>query len=287
MSILHGTGLTSDHHNFFVDLMKNGGYISGGFARIVGRCLFQKQEILPFHDDPTHRITRYLYCHGQPTPTLKAEHSAVWKSGAGDVDFWFHTAEQAASSIQILNRHIAVTKVPPQRIGPSPASWAHEILWNRIIIQMIHKVHGNPCMLLDNFDLHNAACYLDASGFHYTKDWYKYESKNELGINKIDSYSILWRVNKWCEKHRLKLSKHSEEMYVEAMTKLYEKFSTDPEFKRYGETVTPKKFKHVTAPRVGQLTPSNMLLASMMYDSYDRNSLFKQMVSNIARTCQV
>lgn len=284
MSILPRTGLTDDHRGFFMELMKNGAYISGGFARVVGRCLFQKQEILPFDDDPTHRIARYLYCHGQPTVTPKDEYSSVWKSGVGDVDFWFRTSEQAARSLQLLNRHAMTSKVPPQWIGSSPAAWAHEILWNRIIIQMIHKVHGAPQDLLSSFDLHNAMCYLDESGFHYTKDWFRYESRNELGINKIDSYSILWRVNKWCDKHRLTLSQNSEEVYVDAMTQLHEKISKDPEFKRYGEAVTSRKFKNVTVSRVGHMTPSNMLLASMMYDSYDRNNLFKQMVSSLAQT---
>lgn len=285
MSVLHRTGLTADHLGLFMELMKNGAYISGGFARIVGRCLFQKQEILPFDDEPTYRVSRYLYCHRQPTAiTPKGEYSATWKSGAGDIDFWFRTAEQATHSLQLLNRYCAASKVPPQWIGSSPASWAHEILWNRIIIQMIHKIYGAPQDLLSNFDLHNAMCYLDESGFHYTKDWFRYESRNELGINKIDSCSILWRVNKWCSKHHLTLSKKSEEAYIEAMTQLHEKVSKDPEFKRYGEVVTSRNFKSVTASHVQRMTASNMLLASMMYDSYDRNNLFKQMVSNLAQT---
>jgi hypothetical protein len=266
------------------DAVTSGGYVAGGFARIFAYALLTEElgviDPQPLHQDVVHvnksnrdawqDIKKYLGDGYEVDPTQKrwvgsVEKMRLWKAGVGDIDVFFLDSSAASKSIDMLaSRKLTWS-------GHTIAGYGFEcVVDKRNILQFITKVTGSPEAVLSTFDITNAMVYLDADGLHYTDEWLELETHNQLGINKSDRPNLLWRINKWANKHSYsKLRPGDEDKYVDALLSAYQKAkSAGIEWKMWDRKVTSQAVANMGWKFKDWLPPAELLKASLLFDSY-------------------
>jgi len=267
-------------------VFSRGGYVSGGSAAIVGRWLFSELSYgtLPEegprfkNDDPQNRVEEYLILPSFRIPKDAEDRlkNRFWKSGAGDIDFYFKNDSDASDVIQFLNMEVKRYKVSnlyPSGDAPTLAGWGREYYFGNALVQAITKITGDPCQILESFDIVNAQCYLDKSGFYYTNRWLDCEKRGELEIFRGDKDNLLWRVSKWAVRHNLRVTSDSQKILSHAAVNLAEKIQLGDGPVMWNRPVDMKHLRGKVKELIWRWDASNILLASLILDSYDQLDL--------------
>ena len=267
-------------------VLARGGYISGGSARVIGRWLFSElawgtlPDGEPRHknDDPLNRVEEYLV---MPTFRIPKEHDVrlknrFWKSGAGDIDFYFRTDDASKAVLNYLNKevdHYKILNMYPAGSCPTLAGWGVEYFFGNLLIQAITKVTDEPTFILDSFDIVNAQCYLDNKGFHYTKRWFDCEKRGELEIYRGDKDNLIWRSAKWSMRHDLRISSESQKLLSQTALKLAQKINSEDGMMMWNRKVNIKQLQGKVKEMIWRWDSENILMASLILDSYDQLDL--------------
>jgi len=270
------------------ELLDAGGYIAGGSARVIGRTILDRNNVLvpavtpPEFMTEDNFISNYLNCYVDgrtaDVPPEYASNSRMWKGVTGDVDFWFRTPAEAAQGQDIVTSHLS--KIKDIWRGPSMARWADEFLVQHRIFQIITKIFDAPEKVVAAFDIANAACYLDKEGFHWSDAWWDLESNNLLGIQNSNGGSLIWRVQKWMRKHQYSgIAPESQPKYVDSLFDLIKRVQrADPPVVRFNNPVSRSFIKKSSYQYVCKFEPESLLLASCAYDTYEQVYLMRQIL---------
>lgn len=260
-----------------------GGYISGGFARVVASKILSKH--LWGNDSKEWNgweIERYYRLHGRISPPWEnkappqtKELRNSWKSGRGDIDIFFPDEEKALRAVENTTRGPFKVELD----APSPAGFAREFIVDGCCFQLITKVNGTPEDVLSSFDIANAKVALVPGGILLTKEWIDLERFNRIGIDKWDKPNLLWRVHKWVKRHSYSdLRQGDHDKYLDFLFKTFEEAKSG-NFIMYNRPVLPEEVKRFVRDFIHYYPPKEALKASLLLDDYDKLQVFKRISS--------
>jgi hypothetical protein len=282
---LIGGGITSHQVEVFNAAWDAGGYIAGGFARMVGVLDARSRNELTLY--PTWRdregwrnLTLYVEMMMEP-PRPPWEGKAVsnwnwkWRGTVGDVDLFFPNEASAWAAISRVKSRFG----EGIHLAPTAAGYAQEVVHDRCRYQFITKVNGTPEEVLDSFDLTNAKVALTPDAILTTPEWRELEEKRAIGIDVWSKPNLLWRVWKWARKHTyLKLRSSDEDRFVNVVFDALEA-TKDGSLKRWDRPVTKHEIQRFAKMFVHTLEPSSALKAAMILDDYDRMNVMRDVMS--------
>lgn len=164
--------LSSSAWNILEQAFNQGGYIAGGFARKLYRCLDGIDNI--------RSVNEYLYVRG------------------GDVDVFFpskDSCDRASFNIHgwglIANNDFAYTFTKLNGRG------------NLNKIQYVKHFTAPPEEMLASFDIVNAMVALTRTGIYIDDRVIELESKKTLDLDSVDGMRTIMRVMRWTWRHEL------------------------------------------------------------------------------------
>ena len=262
------------------EAMDCGGYVTGGFARNLARCILFDRNLLPpppamkFGEKSWKWLERY--CKVKLFPVYndsRGIHDRTWKSGVGDIDVFFHTETDSMRTCSYVNS----TPDLCEWSAPTLAGYGMEYVTGGNILQILTKFHGDPLHVLDSFDLANSKVYLDRDGLHWSDEWCELEESKLLGIDRWDKPNLLWRVNKWFSRNDyVDFRKGDHERFVDSILNTIS-LAIAGELKRFGKVVDPSGIRGYAKKYWRILPASELLKISLGYDTYDQLHAIKEL----------
>ena len=258
----------------------SGGYVTGGFARNLARCILSDRNLLPppplewgrDRNEGWNKLKRYANTQKVPWRNSNEVSDRTWKSGVGDIDIFFPTEVDAQGICSQVNSSSTC-----EWSSPTLAGYGMEYLSGGNLIQILTKFHGTPDEITGSFDLANAKVYLDGAGLHWSDGWCELEEENLLGIDHFDKPNLLWRVNKWYHRNcytDFRPGDHAK--FVDSILSTVT-LAKKGDLKRFGRDVDPASVKGYAKRYWGILPAGELLKISMCYDSYDQMHAIKEL----------
>lgn len=286
---LIGGGITSHQANVFNAAWDHGGYIAGGFGRMVGvldACSHSELQLYPKWRDREgwRNLAQYTEMMMDPPrpPWDEGSKSSPhwkWRGSVGDVDLFFPNEASARTAIDRVKSlfgdraHYCVSR----------AGYAEEITYNRCRYQFITKVNGTPGEVLASFDLTNAKVALLPDSILTHPEWKGLEEQRAIGIDVWNKPSLLWRVLKWARKHSYtKLRSSDQDRFVNVVFDALEA-TKDGSLKRWDRPVTKHEIQRFAKMFIHTFEPSSALKASIILDDYDRMNVVKDVMNKGAK----
>jgi len=280
---LIGGGITSHQVEVFNAAWDHGGYIAGGFGRMVGVLNARACEGMALY--PAWRAregwrglaqyTEMMMEPPRPPWEGKASGNWKWRGTIGDIDLFF--PNEAAA-------WVAINRVK-SRFGAgiyhtaTKAGYAQELVIDRCRYQFITKVNGTPEEVLGSFDLTNAKVALLPDAILTAPEWRELEEKRTIGIDVWSKPNLLWRVWKWAKKHTyLKLRSSDEDRFVNVVFDALAA-TKDGSLKRWDRPVTKHEVQRFAKMFIHSFEPSSALKAAMILDDYDRMNVMRDVMS--------
>lgn len=289
---LIGGGITSRQAEVFNAAWDVGGYIAGGFGRMVGVLDAHARGGLSLY--PTWRgreewwnLSQYTELTMDPprppwSEDKKSSPHWKWRGCVGDVDLFFPNEAAAWSA---LNRVKSIFSGYGAGIysAPTAAGYAQEVVFDRCRYQFITKVNGTPEEVLASFDLTNAKVALLPDVILTAPGWKELEGERAIGIDAWSKPNLLWRVWKWTKKHSyLKLRSSDEDHFVNVVFDALAA-TKDGSLKRWDRPVTKQEIRRFAKMFIHSFEPSSALKAAMILDDYDRMNVMKDVMSKGAK----
>jgi len=254
--------------------LENNGFISGSFARSLGRTF-----VLP---DESGKYSLRGIADNYMSYNIHKVHAGNPNSrwGLSDIDVFFKSQEDAKRAAWKLLDYGKSINVDPAWTSVSAGGFAQEsILPSGLIIQLISKNCGEPEDVIDTFDIANAKVWFDNDGFHYSDVWLELEKDRILGIDRFDKTSLVFRVKKWLRKHSYQsIRKEDMPRFVDAIFDLYAKVSTPEGIQSFGTKLAPSQVSKVIWSMItGEILkdPSLILKASLLFEGYEHMHCLK------------
>lgn len=286
---LIGGGITSRQVEVFNAAWDAGGYIAGGFGRMVGVLDAHAHGGLSLY--PTWRgregwrgLAQYTEMMMEPPrPPWEGKSSPhshwKWRGSVGDVDLFFPNEASAWTAIDRVKSRFGADIY----IAPTAAGYAQEVVHDRCRYQFITKVNGTPEEVLASFDLTNAKVALTPDAILTTPEWRKLEEQRAIGIDAWSKPNLLWRVWKWARKHSyLKLRSSDEDRFVNVVFDALVA-AKEGSLKRWDRPVTKYQIQRFAKMFIHSFEPSSALKAAMILDDYDRMNVMKDVMSKGAK----
>lgn len=251
-----------------------GGYIAGGFARNLARCIMFDRNLLPPPcESPWKWLEEYCRVRRLPFEYSTNIHDRNWKMRVGDIDI-FLPAESIAEGIC---GRLVESRELYQWSSRTLAGYGMEYITGGNLVQILTKFHGDPLHVIDSFDLANAKVYLDRDGLHWSDEWCDLEDRKLLGIDKGDKPNLLWRVNKWFDRNKyVDFRGGDHEKFVDSILSIIS-LSANGELKRFDQNVEPWGIRGYAKKYWRLLPASELLKISMGYDTYDQLNVIKEL----------
>lgn len=265
------------------ECIDHGGYITGGFARNLSRCIMFERNILPQPETKFGvKIWEWLERYCNRVTIAKAAHRRLgpydrqWKNGIGDIDIFFPTEEIAVRTCKWVTDS-AGCGLSCEWSSSTMAGYGMEYIAGDNLLQLITKLTGGPDDVLRSFDLTNAQIYLDCAGLHWNNAWCQLEERKLLGIDRWDKPNLLWRVNKWFSRNNyVDFREGDHEKFVDSALNTI-KLAACGELKRFGREVETWGVRGYAKKYWPVLTARELLKISCGYDTYDQHQIFKEL----------
>jgi hypothetical protein len=283
---LIGGGITSKQATAFRIVWDHGGYIAGGFARMVTTLdATSRGELSTYPAWRRESSWRALKLYTElvhaapPHPSGKASTHWQWRGTVGDVDFFFPNEVAARAALgSVMNAfgeraHRETTA----------AGYAEEVTYDRCRYQFITRVNGALEEVLSGFDLTNAKVALLPESILTPPEWLELEEARAIGIDLWNKPNLLWRVKKWAAKHSYrKLRTSDEDRFVNLVFDAFEAVK-DGTLKRWNRPITKHEVQRFAKMFIHSLEPGSALKASMLLDDYDRMNVVKDVMNRGAK----
>jgi hypothetical protein len=279
---LIGGGITSSQATAFKIVWDHGGYIAGGFARMVAALDASSRGELNIYpvwrrESSWRALESYteLVHAAPPHPSGKASTHWKWRGAVGDVDFFFPNEVAARAALG------SVMKAFGERAHreTTAAGYAEEVTYDQCRYQFITRVNGALEDVLSGFDLTNAKVALLPESILTPPEWLELEEARAIGIDLWSKPNLLWRVKKWASKHlyrRLRTS--DEDRFVNLVFDAFEAVK-DGTLKRWDRPITKHEVQRFVKMFIYSLEPGIALKASMLLDDYDRMNVVKDVMN--------
>lgn len=258
-------------HDVLKLVFNQGGWVAGGFARIVAHYYVLDNEDVFAEDDELENndlcraVDRHLD-YGTPCD-IKDPYR---KFGKGDIDVFFEHQRQ----IDNFWRALQATGLKNNcKLEASVSGAAQEISINNCVrLQVIERYKGPIEDQLRSFDIFNAMCAFNDKQLLFPEGWDALERELMLHVQNWTSPFIISRVTKWCYRHGYtKLSPKTATEIGDVAMNLIQSFKEKPYSPAWGgppmthETII-KKMKRF----LPQLTNDQLLLMTSVYplDAY-------------------
>ena len=292
---LIGGGITSCQAEVFNAAWDAGGYIAGGFGRMVGVFDAHARDRLPLYPKWRDRegwrslaqYTGMMIDHPRP-PWEGGKSSPHWKwrGSVGDVDFFFPNeaaAWAALNRVKSIYSHFGAYFGAEIYHTPTKAGYAQEFVIDRCRYQFITKVNGTPEEVLASFDLTNAKVALLPDEILTHHEWRGLEEQRAIGIDAWSKPNLLWRVWKWVRKHSYsKLRASDEDRFVNVVFDALQA-TKDGNLKRWDRPVTKHEIQRFAKMFIHTFESSSALKVAMILDDYDRMNVVKDVMSKGAK----
>lgn len=282
---LIGGGITSHQVEVFNAAWDAGGYIAGGFGRMVAVHDAHSRDGLPLYPKWRDRegwrsLAQYTEMMMEPPrPPWEGKSSPhphwKWRGSVGDVDLFFPNEASAWAAISRVKSRFG------DRIylAPTAAGYAQEAVHDRCRYQFITKVNGTPEEVLASFDLTNAKVALLPDAILTHPEWRGLEEQRAIGIDAWSKPNLLWRVWKWARKHTyLKLRASDEDRFVNVVFDALQA-TKDGNLKRWDRPVAKHEIQRFAKMFIHTFEPSSALKAAMILDDYDRMNVVRDVMS--------
>lgn len=284
---LIGGGITSNQATAFKIVWDHGGYIAGGFARMVAALDASARGELNIYpvwrrESSWRALESYTeLVHAPPRPPWEGKASTHWKwrGAVGDVDFFFPSEAAARAALgAVMNAFGALA-----HCETTAAGYAEEVTYDQCRYQFITRVNGALEDVLSGFDLTNAKVALLPESILAPPEWLELEEARTIGIDLWNKPNLLWRVKKWASKHLyLRLRTSDEDRFVNLVFDAFEAVK-DGTLKRWDRPITKHEVQKFVKMFIYSLEPGSALKASMLLDDYDRMNVVKDVMSRGAK----
>lgn len=286
---LIGGGITSNQAETFKVAWHAGGYIAGGFGRMVAVLDAISRAELQLYptwkkNEGWRNLSMYTEMHGVRPPWEGKGGNAnsnawKWRGTTGDVDLFF---PNHASATVALHRVLSLFGSRAFHTT-SKAGYAEEVVYDSCRYQFITKVNGSPEEVLGGFDLANAKVALLPDAILTPPDWLHLEATRAIGIDQWNKPNLLWRVWKWARKHAYrKLRVSDEDRFVNTVFDALEAVK-DGTLKRWDRPVTKHEIQRFAKMFIYSFEPGSALKASMILDDYDKMNVVKDVMSKASK----
>lgn len=254
---------TINTYNEVEYILKNNGYISGGFSALIGYIYFLQFDRF-LSKRRKHTLNSNLVNEKIQIFKINAE---IFNSRYGiddvlseknkhcfkkqDIDFFFKNENDYNNIINYINNNKNYS-YNEDFISNN----AKEFIFNKThVIQLIHKEFGLPEDVIINFDIINAMTWIDKEGFHYSDEWLTLLNKKILKLNyeKYETFekaSIITRSIKWADKLDLnRIDEKQENKFYNNVFSIFKKLKKleDPKERKwfvfYKNDFVKKSFK--------------------------------------------
>lgn len=176
-----------------------GGYVAGGFARVVINQRDIQDKTADF--EPYARIFDNYLNAGCVIATSDLNENRS-KCDRGDIDIFFREEDGYRQFINdlLLDDRFQGEKGTSVDWARSPR--ALNLVVNRtVLIQAVKSHFGPPEDVLGAFDIDNAKVAFDSTRTWMVEGWRSLERTSTLSCTLWKSVYTLWRVNKWIRRH--------------------------------------------------------------------------------------
>jgi len=275
--------------------LNNGGFVSGGFARMLAVAILTDIHLLSKKNCDLWKEIKdnTRLCQNSIDAFIKTRfyHNDNGIPGKGryllshvcDIDVWFNSEQNAIdASRQLIHSRDVVCNLP------TLGGFGHEFIVGKNIFQFIKKLTGTAEEVIDSFDIKNAKVYFDRDGIHWSDEWAILEENRMLGIDDFSKPSILWRIKKWSSKEYnfgyAKFRQGDDKKYIDALIRIA-KMTENHELYRWGLEVKIEELSKINDRICYSLPDESMLKASSSIFNNDYASLIASITYEENKQC--
>lgn len=178
---------------------KHGGYVAGGFARLVARHMLGLVDTKLYNGDTVEMFCDAINAHLGHGDLPKSNVSNFRNAGKGDIDVWFpdyKSLSEFENSPEL--KQILTFGAYNVYSSPSVTNCATEYVFQeRVRIQVIKSWVMPRHEQLSRFDIYNAMCALDNESYTVPEHWEALERANMLHVTSWKSPWTVTRVFKY------------------------------------------------------------------------------------------
>lgn len=245
--------------------LESGGYIAGGFARLLYRHL-QGLEDTVMRD----ALYKYLELQVPIEPTISS--NAPRPKHRGDIDVWFPDEISAKDFWRKLNACAGQSGFGLKR-EKSIAGYATNIIANnRLMFQIVTHVFGPPEEIMSGFDISNCMIAITKEGYVYHELFPELESQRILDVAAWTSLHTIPRFIKYLNHRGLQsITDETSRGFVEYSVEALEDLKKNPDVDVTGLEVRPTTEKDILSV-LKQMKPyitndSIMFLLALGFDN--------------------